>query len=108
MNTPSIVEVKNEWSCTSIPYICLHGMDRKHFYGFYFTYFGCIQECPDVRLKNVIFCLPSYEGSVISQSSGFPASCKMFCPLEHQLHQIVNVVSQGNIFNISELNITKR
>jgi hypothetical protein len=25
------VEVKNEWSCTSIPLICLHGVDRDNF-----------------------------------------------------------------------------
>ena len=90
MNTPSSVEVKNEWSYTSIPSLCLHSMDRKHFYGFYFTYFWCIQE-------SMIFCVLSYEGPVISQSPWLPASCKMFCPLEHQLHQIVNFVSQGNV-----------
>lgn len=89
--------VKNEWSYTSLQSLYLHGMEKKHFYGFYFTYFGYIQECPDIRLKNMIFCLPSYEGPVISQSPWFPASCKMFCPLEYQLHQIVNVVSQGDM-----------
>jgi len=34
LNTPS-TEVKNEWSCTSIPLICLHGVDRESF-TFYF------------------------------------------------------------------------
>jgi hypothetical protein len=28
---PSTVEVKNEWSCTSTPPICLHGVDRENF-----------------------------------------------------------------------------
>jgi len=28
---PSIAEVKNEWSCTPIPPICLHGVDRDTF-----------------------------------------------------------------------------
>jgi len=29
---PSSAEVKNEWSCTSNPPICLHGMEKEGFY----------------------------------------------------------------------------
>jgi hypothetical protein len=28
---PSIAEVKNEWSYTSIPLVCIYGMDIKSF-----------------------------------------------------------------------------
>jgi hypothetical protein len=30
--SPSTTEVKNEWSYTSTPHICLHGVDRKKLY----------------------------------------------------------------------------
>jgi hypothetical protein len=32
---PSSAEVKNEWSCISTPFICLHGMDRDNFTSFF-------------------------------------------------------------------------
>jgi len=31
-----VAKVKNEWSCTSAPPLCLHGMDRTNF-----LYTGC-------------------------------------------------------------------
>jgi hypothetical protein len=35
-SSPSSAEVKKEWSSTSAPRICLHGLDRKNF-TFYLT-----------------------------------------------------------------------
>ena len=41
--TPSSVAVKNEWRYTSVPSLCLHGMDRENFCDFYVTYFVYIK-----------------------------------------------------------------
>jgi hypothetical protein len=32
ISSHSTVQVKNEWSCTSNPPICFHGVDREYFY----------------------------------------------------------------------------
>jgi hypothetical protein len=35
-SSPSSAVVKNEWSCTSVPPVCLHGVDKFLFYRSWF------------------------------------------------------------------------
>ena len=48
------VEVRNEWSCTSVSCVCFHGMDRDYF----FRYFEQIQMFKTVNsLKHSCWCM---------------------------------------------------
>jgi hypothetical protein len=40
---PSSAEVKDEWSYTSTPLICLHGMDRDNFASLGFEDYGLLE-----------------------------------------------------------------
>jgi hypothetical protein len=48
----SIAKVKNEWSCTSLPHVCLHGMDSSKSSPFFNTF----------RI-DIVFCFQKSESS---------------------------------------------
>jgi hypothetical protein len=60
---PSSGELKNRWRCTSIPLICLHGVDGETFiFTFYCT--GVIYDdessCSHMIVRNIDYCVGPY------------------------------------------------
>jgi hypothetical protein len=73
-SSPSSAKVKNEWSYTSTPSVCLHGVDREDFILFY-LYFYPSKQVSVWRLMRVIhssFCSLSYDRSVVSSNACSP------------------------------------
>jgi hypothetical protein len=54
-SSPSSAEIKNEWSYTSAPHICLHGMERESFTNRRFTV-----DCRNLVLLAILFFFPIF------------------------------------------------